>query len=113
MCPCPVTGIKFDGGFCLSVRVVGVDESVIPQDHQPALRKSCKQKSKPAIIYMRGPVLLVVGLAKLVLAQGCTADATRVLQCIRQFTAAEWSGCTWDGRYECYCDNDDGVNNNT
>ena len=41
---------------------------------------------------------------------GDNADAERILKCIKQFSAAEWQGCTHDGKYECYCSNDDGVN---
>ena len=37
-------------------------------------------------------------------------DAERILSCIKQFSASEWLGCTSDGRYECHCSNDDGVN---
>ena len=38
------------------------------------------------------------------------SEATRVLQCIRQFSPSEWPGCQSDGRFECNCDNDNGVN---
>ena len=40
----------------------------------------------------------------------CSSDASRVLACIRGFTADEWRGCTSNGRFECHCHNDDGVN---
>lgn len=37
-------------------------------------------------------------------------EKTRVVDCIRQFSAEEWRGCESDGRVECSCNNDDGIN---
>ena len=39
----------------------------------------------------------------------CTGEVARVLACIQKFSSADWPGCKSDGRFECSCDNDDGV----
>ena len=41
---------------------------------------------------------------------GDNADAERILKCIKQFSAAEWRGCTHDAKFECGCSNDEGLN---
>ena len=54
--------------------------------------------------------LAVTASAQQVPCNGGHHDAERILICIKQFSASEWLGCTSDGRYECHCSNDDGVN---
>ena len=41
---------------------------------------------------------------------GDNAEAERILKCIKQFSAAEWRGCTHDAKFECGCSNDEGLN---
>ena len=41
---------------------------------------------------------------------GDNAEAERILQCIKKFSAAEWKGCLYDEKFECGCGNDHGIN---